>query len=69
MSCEHEHSCPECQRQKKGILDLVMSLDSYLSLLRHRHIPRNTPDDLIRDVDKVLGQAHGFSKLGRIGDE
>jgi hypothetical protein len=68
MSCSHEDTCEYCTKQKKGILELVMKLDSYLSLLRHRHIPRNTPDDLIRDVDRVLGQAHGFAKLGRMAD-
>lgn len=60
------HSCQDCLDQKKKVVGLVMELDSFLSLLRHRHINPKTPDDLLRDVDRVLGHAHGFAKSGRM---
>jgi len=62
-----KHICQECEDQKKKIVGLVMKLDSYLSLLRYRHVDKQrTPDDLIREIDQLLGQAHGFEKSGRM---
>ncbi len=44
------------QKRVGQLLERMNDLYSYLSLLRHRHIPRTTDDRLIRDIDAVLGK-------------
>jgi len=53
----HANSCHDdaSRRLINQILDRMSSLYSYLSLVRHRHLPVGTDDHLIRDIDQALG--------------
>jgi len=53
----HGNACHDAApgRLVEQLLGRMNDLYSYLSLVRHRHLPRNTDDRLIRDIDQALG--------------
>jgi hypothetical protein len=42
---------------------LLVKADSYLSLVLHRHLKPDTPDDLRREIDGVVGELRAASAL------
>lgn len=53
------------QQSEKRIMDLkdvIVKLDSHLSVARHRYVGYLWPDDLIREVDEAIAEARRLTR-------
>jgi len=42
--------------------NVIVKLDSHLSLVRHRYVGRLWPDDLIKEVDETIAEARRLTR-------
>lgn len=61
--CQHGYeTCEDCSIEEfekwiKAFKDVIVKLDSHLSIARHRYIGHLWPDDFIREVDETITEA------------
>jgi hypothetical protein len=66
--CVHGRElCEDCaadafEERFEGLKSIIVELDSYLSLARHRYQGILWPDDFVKDVDAVIHKARKVVK-------